>query len=191
VPIQDLPKTRWRLRDENKQALNFLIREFGVSPILAKIIVNRDIGDADAVKSYLFPSLSNLHNPFLMQDMKKAVDRMIRALLHAEKIVIYGDYDADGITSVVALLRFINKIHEEATYYIPDRVSEGYGLNRAAIERFHGEGVKLIITVDCGMANHEEIVLARRFGMDVIILDHHEPSDTLPAALAVVLPFSV
>jgi single-stranded-DNA-specific exonuclease len=195
MSVQDLPKTRWRLRDENKKAQDLLIQEFGVSPIISKIIINREIGDADDIKRYLFPSLYDLHNPFLMQDMKKAVDRMISALRRKERIVVYGDYDADGITSVVVLLHFIREImkiklrfHETATFYIPDRVSEGYGLNRAAIERFHAEGTKLIITVDCGMANHEEISLARQLGIDVIILDHHEPSDSLPPATAIVNP---
>ena len=188
MSVQGLPKTRWLLRDENKKTQDHLIQEFGLSPFISKIITNREIGDADAVKHYLFPSLYDLHNPFLMQDMKKAVDRMVSALCHKEKIVVYGDYDADGITSVVVLLHFIREIHAAATFYIPDRVSEGYGLNREAIERFHDEGTKLIITVDCGMANHEEISLARQLGMDVIILDHHEPSDLLPPATAVVNP---
>jgi single-stranded-DNA-specific exonuclease len=188
MPIQDLPKTRWRLPDENKKAQDLLIQEFGVSPIISKIIINREIGDPDDVRHYLFPSLYDLHNPFLMQDMKKAVNRMISALHRKEKIVIYGDYDADGITSVVVLLHFIREIYAAATFYIPDRVSEGYGLNRAAIERFHAEGIKLIIAVDCGMANHDEIFLARQRGIDVIILDHHEPSDSLPPATAVVNP---
>jgi single-stranded-DNA-specific exonuclease len=188
MSVKDLPKTRWRLRDENKKAQDLLIQKFGVSPLISKIIMNREIGDADDIKHYLFPSLYDLHNPFLMQDMKKAVDRMISALRHKEKIVVYGDYDADGITSVVVLLHFISGIHEDATFYIPDRVSEGYGLNHAAIRRFHAEGKNLIVTVDCGMANHEEISFARQLGIDVIILDHHEPSDLLPPATAVVNP---
>jgi single-stranded-DNA-specific exonuclease len=188
MSVRDLPETRWRLGDENKTAQNLLIQDFGVSPIISRIIMSRKIGDADSVKRYLFPSLNDLHNPFLMRDMKKAVERVIRALHRKEKIVVYGDYDADGITSVVALLHFLRKIHEDATFHIPDRVSEGYGLNRAAVERFHADGAKLIIAVDCGMANHEEISLARRLGMDVIILDHHEPSNTLPPAEAVVNP---
>ena len=188
MSVQDLPETLWRLRDGNSEAQNFLIQEFGVSPIISQIILSREIGDADNIKRYLFPSLNDLHNPFLMRDMKKAAERVIRALHRKEKIVVYGDYDADGITSVVALLHFLRKIYEDATFYIPDRVTEGYGLNRAAIERFHAAGTKLIIAVDCGMANHEEISLAQRLGMDVIILDHHEPSNTLPPAEAVVNP---
>ena len=188
MSFQDLPKTRWHLRDEDKKAQDLLIHEFGVSPIISKIITNREIGNAADIKHYLSPSLYDLHNPFLMQDMKKAVERIIKALHRREKIVVYGDYDADGITSVVVLLHFIKSIHEAATFYIPDRISEGYGLNRAAIEKFHAEGIGLIIAVDCGMANHEEISLARQMGIDVIILDHHEPSDSLPLATAVVNP---
>ncbi len=188
MSLQDLPKTRWLLPDEDKKAQEAVVREFGVSPIVSKIILNRQTGDAEGIKRYLSPSLYDLHNPFLMQDMKKAVGRMTTALHRKERIVIYGDYDADGVTSVAALFHFIRKIHEAVTFYIPDRISEGYGLNCAAIERFHAEGTGLIITVDCGMANHEEISLARRMGMDVIILDHHEPSSSLPPATAIVNP---
>ncbi len=103
-------------------------------------------------------------------------------------MVIYGDYDADGITSVVVLLQFLRQIHPGATYYIPDRITEGYGLNREAVERLRSEGISLIITVDCGISDHEPIAYARQLGMDTIILDHHEISGTLPEAVAAVNP---
>ncbi len=123
-----------------------------------------------------------------MQDMKKAVQRLICAIRRQEKVVIYGDYDADGITSVVVLLRFLRLVDKSVTYYIPDRITEGYGLNRAAVERMHSEGISLIITVDCGISDHEPISHARKLGMDTIILDHHQLSDTLPEAIATVNP---
>jgi single-stranded-DNA-specific exonuclease len=123
-----------------------------------------------------------------MQDMKKAVQRLICAIHMQEKVVIYGDYDADGITSVVVLLRFLRQVDKSVNYYIPDRITEGYGLNLAAVERMHSEGISLIITVDCGISDHEPIAHARKLGIDTIILDHHQLSDTLPEAVAAVNP---
>lgn len=183
-----LPITRWRLRDENKDCQELLIRELGLSQIISRILISRDIVNPDDARRYLSPSLRDLHNPFLMQDMKKAVQRLIRAIHQQEKVVIYGDYDADGITSVVVLLRFLRQIYEGVTYYIPDRITEGYGLNLAAVERMRSEGISLIVTVDCGISDHEQIAYARKLGMDTIILDHHQLSDTLPEAVAVVNP---
>ena len=183
-----LPITRWRLREENKNGQELLIRELGLSQIISRILISRDIVNPDDARRYLSPSLRDLHNPFLMQDMKKAVHRLILAIHRQEKVVIYGDYDADGITSVVVLLRFLRHMYESVTYYIPDRITEGYGLNLAAVERMHSEGISLIITVDCGISDHEPIAYARKLGMDTIILDHHQLSDTLPEAVAVVNP---
>ncbi|MCK9364201.1 MAG: single-stranded-DNA-specific exonuclease RecJ [Syntrophales bacterium] len=188
MSVHDLPTTRWHLREENREAQYLLVRDLGISPIVSGIIINRDIGTTEEIRHYLSPSLHDLHNPFLMRDMKKAVERFITAFHQKKKIVVFGDYDADGITSVVVLLRFICEIHGNASFYIPDRMSEGYGLNIASVKRFHSEGVGLIVTVDCGMANHEEIALAKELGIDVIILDHHEPSESLPPADAIVNP---
>jgi single-stranded-DNA-specific exonuclease len=183
-----LPMTRWRLHEGNDIFQGLLVRELGLTPIVSQILMNRDITNIDAALRYLSPSLGDLHNPFLMQDMRKAVDRLVRAIRLREKVVIYGDYDADGITSVVALFRFLKQIHEQVTYYIPDRITEGYGLNRQAVERLRSEGTALIVTVDCGISDHESIAHARGLGMDTVILDHHELSDTLPVAVAAVNP---
>ena len=183
-----LPTTRWRLRDENKDSQELLIRELGLSQIISRILISRDIVNPDDARRYLSPSLRDLHNPFQMQDMKKAVQRLICAIHQKEKVVIYGDYDADGITSVVVLLRFLRQIYEGVIYYIPDRITEGYGLNLAAVERMHSEGVSLIVSVDCGISDHEQIAYARKLGIDTIILDHHQLSNTLPQAVAVVNP---
>jgi single-stranded-DNA-specific exonuclease len=176
------------LREENKDGQELLIRELGLSQIISRILISRDIVNPDDARRYLSPSLRDLHNPFLMQDMKKAVQRLICAIHRQEKVVIYGDYDADGITSVVVLLRFLRQVDKSVTYYIPDRITEGYGLNLAAVERMHSEGISLIITVDCGISDHEPISHARKLGMDTIILDHHQLSDTLPEAIATVNP---
>jgi len=183
-----LPMTRWRLQEGNDNLQELFVRELGLSPILSRILMSRDITNTDDAHRYLSPSLSDLHNPFLMQDMRKAVDRLIRAIQKRERVVIYGDYDVDGITSVVSLFRFLRQIHENVTYYIPDRITEGYGLNRPAVERLRSEGISLIVTVDCGISDHEPIAYARQLGMDTIILDHHELSDTLPDAIASVNP---
>jgi len=183
-----LPTTRWRLREGNRDIQDLLVRELGLSPIISRILMSRDIVDPDDALRYLSPSLGDLHNPFLMQDMRKAADRLIRAIYNQEKVVIYGDYDADGITSVAVLIQFLRQIHRGVTFYIPDRIKEGYGLNREAVERLRSEGVGLIITVDCGISDHEPIAYARQLGMDTIILDHHELSDTLPEAFAAVNP---
>lgn len=183
-----LPTTRWRLQEGNQDIEDLLVRELGISPIISRIIMSREICDPDVVRRYLSPSLQDLHNPFLMQDMKKAVDRLILAVYRNEKVVVYGDYDADGITSVVVLIHFLRAIYPGATYHIPDRITEGYGLNRGAVERFRSQGVGLIVTVDCGISDHDAVAYARELGMDTIILDHHELSDTLPAAAAAVNP---
>ena len=164
------------------------MNELGLSPIVSRILMSREIVNIDTARQFLSPSLSDLHNPFLMQDMKKAANRLIRAIYQREKIVIYGDYDADGITSVVVLLHFIRQIYKNVTHYIPDRIAEGYGLHREAVERLRSEEIGLIVTVDCGISDHDPIAYARKVGIDTIILDHHELSDTLPEAVAVVNP---
>lgn len=183
-----LPTTRWRIQEGDKNVEELLSRELGVSSIISQILMSRDLIDLDDARRYLKPSLSDLHNPFLMQDMNKAVDRLIRAIYRHEKVMIYGDYDADGITSVVVLLKFLQAITNSVAYYIPDRITEGYGLNIGAVDRMHAEGISLIVTVDCGISDHEQIAYAQSLGIDTIILDHHELSDTLPHAVAAVNP---
>jgi single-stranded-DNA-specific exonuclease len=182
-----LPTTRWRLREGNQDIQDLLARELGLSPILSRILASRDISDPDQARRYLSPSLSDLHNPFLMKDMKEAVDRLVKAIHAGEKVVVYGDYDADGITSVAVLFHFLRQVHPGTTYYIPDRVAEGYGLNREAVATLRAGGIGLIITVDCGISDHEPIAYARQLGMDTIVLDHHE-LETLPGAVAAVNP---
>lgn len=183
-----LPMTRWRLHEGNHDTQELLVQKLGLSPLITRILESRNICNPDDARRYLSPSLRDLHNPFLMQDMNKAVDRIVRAIYQSEKIVVYGDYDADGITSVVVLLQFLRQIHPGTTYYIPDRIAEGYGLNREAVERFRSEGISLIITVDCGISDHGAISYAQQLGMDTVILDHHEISGALPVAAAAVNP---
>lgn len=183
-----LPTTRWHMREANPEIQELLVRELGIHPLVSKMMFNRNIFDPADGRRYLSPSLSDLHNPFLMRDMKKAVDRLIAAIHQHEKIVIYGDYDADGITSVATLFHFLRQIHPQSNYYIPDRIEEGYGLHQKALDRFRSEGVTLIVTVDCGISDHDQIAYAKKWGMDTIILDHHEISETIPDADAIVNP---
>lgn len=160
----------------------------GVHSVISQILVSRGIRDVESARRYLRPSLHDLHSPFLMKDMKKGISRLIKAIDKRENILIYGDYDADGITSVVILYKFIKDLTSHISYYIPDRVEEGYGLNIQAIEKFKKDHIDLIITVDCGISDAEQITYAHSLGMDTIILDHHEVSEPLPPAVASINP---
>ena len=184
-----LPVTKWKLMESgDKNIENLLSKEFGIHPIISQILVNRGFQDKEIVRNYLYPSLNNLHSPFLMKDMKNGVLRLLKAIYDHEEIIIYGDYDADGITSVVILFKFIREITPNVNYYIPDRVQEGYGLNIPAIDKFKKNNVKLIISVDCGISDLEQIAYARSLGIDTIVLDHHAISGPLPSAIASINP---
>ena len=150
--------------------------------------MSRNIINLADAKKYLFPSLNDLHNPFLMKDMEKAVHRVIQAIQRKEKIVVFGDYDADGITSIAVMLKFFRVLLPETDFYIPDRIGEGYGLNRDAIALLKSRAVDLIITVDCGVSDLECVAYASSLGIDTIILDHHEVPEILPNAVAVIDP---
>ena len=186
MKAKNLPTTQWRLFEGDKDIQDMLIRELRLHRIVSCILMSRHILTPDDANKYLNPSLNNLHNPFLMKDMQKAVQRLIKAIYHREKIVVYGDYDADGVTSVVVLLKFLMEIGHDASYYIPDRITEGYGLNNPAIDRMKADDVKLIVTVDCGISDHEQISYARTLGIDTIVLDHHEVPNSLPDAVAII-----
>jgi len=184
-----LPATQWRIKEADNRNIELsLSKEFGVNPIISQILTNRDIFSIEDAHRFLNPSLNDLHSPLLMKDMKKGVSRLIKAIHNREGIVIYGDYDADGITSVVILYKFINELTSRISYYIPDRVQEGYGLSHSAIDKFKKDDVKLIITVDCGISDHEPIAYAKSLGIDTIVLDHHEISGDLPPAVANINP---
>ncbi len=163
-------------------------REIPISQITCELFVNRGLCDADAARDFLFPELSGIHDPFLMADMDRAVDLIIKAIIGKKNIWIYGDYDVDGVTSVSLLYLFLSALGATPRYYIPDRVKEGYSLNPDAVRYMHAEGGHLIITVDSGISNHQEIQLARDLGMEVIVSDHHEVGDAIPPANAVVNP---
>jgi single-stranded-DNA-specific exonuclease len=159
-----------------------------VSPLLAQVLVNRGIKDADSIKDFLYPSLNNIHDPFLIPDMEKAVDRLRAAIERKDKVLIHGDYDADGLTSTALLVSALNKLGLNVSYHIPNRISEGYGLSSKGIQKAASVGAQLIITADCGISSAAEVAKATLMGMDVIVTDHHEPPEKLPVAVAVINP---
>lgn len=184
-----LPVTQWKLKDTGHNNIEeSLAKEFGIHRIISQMIANRHIASLEEARCYLHPSLNDLRSPFLMQDMKIGINRLMKAIYDGEDIVIYGDYDADGITSVVVLYKFIKELTTHLSYYIPDRVQEGYGLKIPVIDQFKSRNVKLIITVDCGVSDVEQIAYAKSIGIDTIVLDHHEITDQLPAAVACINP---
>lgn len=183
-----LPRTVWKLPDKQSQIHDELSKEFGIKPIVSRMLINRNISDPEDAHRFLHPSLKDLHSPFLMKDIEKGVDRLIEAIFKSERIAVYGDYDADGITSIVVLVKFLQDIQQPVTYYIPDRMTEGYGLNQNAIDRIKNDGVSLIITVDCGITDTNEVAYATSRGIDTVILDHHEVPDILPDAVAAINP---
>ena len=182
-----LPTTRWKIPEKDTlEAQSLLSRELHVHPVLSRILANRFITTPEEARRYFSPSLTELHSPFLMKDMHKGVERLIKAITRKERITIYGDYDVDGITSVVILYKFLRDIDADVHYYIPDRVEEGYSLNLKAIDRIRADGTALIVTVDCGTSDRDEIAYAGSLGIDTIVLDHHEVPQTLPDAVAVI-----
>ncbi|MFH2013341.1 MAG: single-stranded-DNA-specific exonuclease RecJ [Pseudomonadota bacterium] len=181
-------KKKWWIREPDKETQRILSRELNISPVVAQVLINRGIKEVEKAHQFLFPSLSHLHSPILMKDMEKALERIIRAIYENEKVVVYGDYDVDGITSVAVLVTFLRGLNADVSYYIPDRLSEGYGLNPDALDRIKSLGTSLLITVDCGISDFQEIASAQRDGLDVIVTDHHETPDTLPPAYAILNP---
>lgn len=181
-------RKRWKFSPANKELQTELGRELNILPLTAQLLVNRGLVDSGRASSFLRPDLSELHDPLLMKDMDRALERVSKALVNREPVAVYGDYDVDGTTSAALLCLFFKEIGVEVTPYIPDRLSEGYGLNADAIRKLAAFGVKLIITVDCGSSNNAEIELASSLGVDVVVTDHHEISGDAPRAAAVLNP---
>lgn len=175
------------LSNEEKSIIETFKKE-GLSPIMSELLVNRGLQTMDEVKEFLTPSLDNLHDPFMLYDMEKVVNRVQEAIATGEKILIYGDYDADGITSTTVLKEAIELIGGEVEYYLPDRFNDGYGPNKDVYKYFIEQGIQLIMTVDNGVSGHEAIAYAKEKGIDVIVTDHHELPDELPDAFAIIHP---
>lgn len=183
-----MPKKLWVYRDIDEKAADKLSQEAGIPRMLAKVFVSRGITDSGYVKTFLSPDISQLHDPFLMNGMEAAVGRISKALEDKEEILVYGDYDVDGVISTSILYRFLGSLGAKVQYYIPDRVEDGYGLTMPVVEKLKGLGVPFMITVDCGITSAEEVSCLQDSGIQVIVTDHHECKETLPDALAVINP---
>lgn len=174
------------LDNEKIKNVEKIENEYGISNLLAKILVNKNLIKKEDIDLFLKPTRHDFHNPYLMPDMALAVDRIIKAINNKEKILIYGDYDVDGITSITVVKNFLLERGANVTQYIPNRLNEGYGLNKDAIKKISDDAVNLIITVDCGISGIEEVDYANSLGLEVIVTDHHEVGEVLPNAIAVV-----
>ena len=183
------PRKRWLVREADPPAVARHSEQLKVPPLLARILILRGYPDGQSAKRYLSSSLrEDLPSPFDMIDMEPAVVRLVRAVEDKEQIGIWGDYDVDGTTGASLLVCFLRAVGAQPIYYVPHRIEEGYGLNTAGLRRLKERGVGLIVTVDCGISNAIEIEAAREFGLEIIVIDHHQPPPELPRALAVVNP---
>ena len=179
----------WKLREgADADNVRQLSSELGVDPVLAELLVQRGVRTFEQARSFFRPSLDDLHDPFLMTDMDKAVERVRQAVVSDEKILVYGDYDVDGTTAVSLVYSFLRKLTRSVDFYIPERYDEGYGVSYKGIDWAHENGFNLIITLDCGIKANEKVEYARERGIDVIICDHHLPENELPKAVAVLDP---
>ena len=179
----------WKLREGvNADNVRQLSSELGVDPVLAELLVQRGVHTFEQARSFFRPSLDNLHDPFLMTDMDKAVERVHLAISSGQKILVYGDYDVDGTTAVSLVYSFLRRLTRQVDFYIPERYDEGYGVSYKGIDWAAENGFKLIITLDCGIKANEKVEYAREKGIDVIICDHHLPENELPKAVAVLDP---
>ena len=181
---------RWKILDADDYKVNHLREALNISPVICKILVQRNILTFDDAKKYYRPQLEMLHDPWLMKDMSKAVDRIMNGLHNSEKILVFGDYDVDGTTSVACMLKFLQKHYsqQQVEFYIPHRYKEGYGVSKAGIDFASENGYSLIIALDCGIKSIELIRYAKGLNIDFIVCDHHTPDIILPPAVAILNP---
>ena len=177
---------KWEINKPDENKVKEIENKYQINSLLAKILVNREITEEKDIQQFLSPTRKDFYDPYLMPDMEKAVERILKAIDNKEKVLIYGDYDVDGITSVTVLKSFLEERGLKVDEYIPNRLDEGYGLNIPAVEKIASEKYTLMITVDCGISAIEEVKYANSLGVEVIITDHHEPGEKLPEAIAVV-----
>lgn len=177
--------SRWILQETDPVLRQQLVDELGISPILASLLLNRGYRQKQDILEFLNPSLQSLSSPFEMLNMGAAVERILQAVENKEKIVVYGDYDVDGICASVTLYQGLQKIHADVDYYVPDRMEEGYGVNTPALRSIYEGGARLLVTVDCGISSWKEVAEAKSWGMDVIVTDHHQLPEILPDCIIV------
>ena len=176
---------RWNILDSNKEKVESLHSSLKINKTICRILVQRGLSDFETSKHFFRPQLSDLHSPWLMKDMDKAVERILLAFDQSEKVLVFGDYDVDGTTAVACMYQFLQGIYEEVDYYIPHRYKEGYGVSKAGIDFAHEQGMTLIISLDCGIKSVELIAYAKTLGIDFIVCDHHLPDKELPPAVAI------
>lgn len=179
---------RWTYRETDEAAVTALQKELNIHPVLCRLMVQRGIRSLEEAKLYFRPSLDDLHDPFLMKDMNEAVERIELAIAKGQKILIYGDYDVDGTTSVALMYTFLRDFYERLEFYIPDRYAEGYGVSKQGVDYAINNGFKLIIALDCGIKSIDKVAYAREHGVDFIICDHHLVGEEIPPAAAVLDP---
>ena len=177
---------KWSFYDINEEKIKEYSNKYKIPELLSRVLLNRNITTEEEIRIFLEPTRNDFGDPFLMPDMGKAVDRIIKAIKTNEKVVIYGDYDVDGITSSTILKKFLKERGLETGVYIPNRLEEGYGLNKEAIDKIASEKYTLMITVDCGISGVDEIEECNKLGIETIITDHHEQGDVIPNAFAVI-----
>lgn len=177
---------KWECYPVDEEKVEQIAQKYQIGKLLANILVNRNIVEEKEITTFLEPTRNDFYNPFLMPDMEKAVNRILQAIQKKEKIMIYGDYDVDGITSITVLKKFMQERGALVADYIPNRLEEGYGLNKPAIQSIVEQGYSLMVTVDCGISAIEEVAYGNALGLETIVTDHHEPGENLPDALAVV-----
>ena len=182
------PKSHWLLPSEIPGCVERLSADLGIFPLTARVLASRGLSDSDAAHRFLKPSLKDLHDPYALAGMHAAVKRLKQAVAAREPVLIYGDYDVDGTSSIVILKKAIELAGGIATYHVPHRLKEGYGMRSEVIERAAAEGVKLIISVDTGIRAADVVRATGGLGIDVIVTDHHLPDQDLPPALAVLNP---
>ena len=178
----------WEPVSCNEASVGRLATALGIAPMTARLLCIRGQGDPESARRFLSPSLTDLHDPFGLADMEVAVQRILGAIARRERIAIHGDYDVDGVTSTVILRRALEMLGADVGHFIPERLRDGYGLQPAALDRLHADGVRLVISVDCGIRGAEAAQRAKELALDLIITDHHEPDTELPQCLAVINP---
>ncbi len=181
-------RKEWIIPQADQNAIDALQKQTGLAPMFCRMLHQRNIQSTEQIDQFFNPSLEHLHDPFLLKDMYQAVGRLNRALEQDEKVLIYGDYDVDGTTSVAMFYSFLEPYHQHLDYYIPDRYKEGYGISRKGIDYAVDEGIQLIVAIDCGIRAVEQVAYAKSKGIDFIICDHHLPGDEVPQAVAVLNP---
>ena len=181
---------RWVVQNGDPAVRDKLVTQLGISPVLANLLINRGYQEPHEVMEFLNPALHQLSSPFEMLNMGAAAERILQAVERKEKIVVYGDYDVDGICASVTLYQGLKMLNADAAYYVPDRMEEGYGVNTPALRSIYEDGCRLLITVDCGISSWKEVAEAKSWGMDVIVTDHHQLPETLPDCIIVNPVFS-